>query len=346
MELALAAANPQPTPSLYHPLNSTLMSLISLTDIMTLLKVDEDSQKAICTSLGAVLTDPAEELGMLPEEQLNKALDNAKIGDAPLPPLVRAKAGMLGRYCRLKAGIEVSNAAVAATRPAFAAILNPFDPGVPAAANPGSATASSPTPPITTPEMAAGMPGLPKAIDATAAPQSLESIMASLGEVSILHGGTSKTDITMKVRRVQLKTTVDQNAEAEVDMMDDVSQETCYRNYRAVMKGMPRPEIEPGLDQLTALLALIVAGFPPYVDLAIWGNSEFRDEMRPKLEGLRPQHDGTWTSVRIHARWLRTVGNQHARLSMCMHHAGQHHLSRHCGRVHGPYQALRAAVWP
>ena len=135
-------------------------------------------------------------------------------------------------------------------------------------------------------------------------PQPVDTGRARVADLSAVETvpGTSgaSTDVTIQARKVQLKTTVDQNAEAEVDLMDDLSQETCYRNYRAVMKGMPRPEIEPGLDQLTALLALIVAGLPPYVDLAIWGNSEFRDEVRPKLEGLRPQHDGTWTSARIH----------------------------------------------
>ena len=47
MEQALAAANPVPTPSLYRPNNTTLMNLISLTDIMTLLKVDGASQTGI-----------------------------------------------------------------------------------------------------------------------------------------------------------------------------------------------------------------------------------------------------------------------------------------------------------
>ena len=311
-------------PTLFHPSTASLEKLKTLGDVMTLLNIDAPSIEAIIGELGASATDPAEELGMLPDAQMQEILNAVRVGEKKLTPMARSKAGMLGRYCRLLAGVEKSDAADLIPSPTITT-LGVLEPPIPAVtgnimlAAPPPAAIATPFITLTAATGAEGQAGPSEAaasgtppVPAAAPTQVDADAAAAMNTVVRPPTGGAVQDVTIRIRKVQLRLTVDQNSEAEVDMMDEVASNTCYRNYSNVMRGIPRCEIEPALDQLTALLALIVAGCPPYVDLAIWGNQEFRDIIKPKLEGLRPQADGTWSSVKIngpenHAQWVANM---------------------------------------
>ena len=72
-------------------------------------------------------------------------------------------------------------------------------------------------------------------------------------------------------------------------MLDPADVATAYRNYDAKMgsglagsePAVPHPEMEPTIEQLSAIAGILKNGGVPYADFAIWG--PFGNRLRRKL---------------------------------------------------------------
>ena len=211
-----------------NPTDEELKGFTTMAAIMAHLRFAAPLQEALLKALGALPEDPPEMLGLFDKELLDTLLDAMVFEGKPLLPMARSRAGLMGRYCRLIAGTEPVPGQAAAGQPGPGPVtpahplLEPTIPPVAGFAPPmrAAGAASSTTPPVP--------------------PQPVDTGRARVADLSAVETvpGTSgaSTDVTIQVRKVQLKTTVDQNTEAEVDMLDNLTLEQCHANYRASQK--------------------------------------------------------------------------------------------------------------
>ena len=89
-----------------------------------------------------------------------------------------------------------------------------------------------------------------------------------------------------------MSTVVDQANDDEPTILDQVTIDKFYANYHAVFDSLPDADSEPTIEQLTAIVALLNAGAPPYADFAVWGPHGYRTMKRLKLGGLTIQPGG------------------------------------------------------
>lgn len=96
--------------------------------------------------------------------------------------------------------------------------------------------------------------------------------------------------ITSQVDNTEIKTV------SEQDLID------LYLEYERVYGQNERPQKdqEPTSDQLSAVIHLLKAGLPPYVDFAIWGPYGHRIERKLKLQGVSIGRDGVLRTVEMH----------------------------------------------
>ena len=308
-------------PSLYHPAAETLAGMTSFADVARHLGLPDDATAALVEQLGGEPSTPMQELASLSQEEWAEEFKTWTVATVKVKALTRSKAGMLGRYARLLAGLEVSDAMKlmpqippelasaaprtgtatetegmkdiepAPTAPATAAAMEPeasTTTGTSSATSPASSSLMLPPPAPGTPTINPPAGGLLGA----AGPGTSQQQQGAIDKTSIqMHplAVSVPTGATLSVRKVELRTVIDQDLSAEVDILDNITVADMWTRWRIYNKGDPRPDVEPAADQLTGLLVIVRAGAPPYADFAVFGNADYREIIRPKLEGMRPQ---------------------------------------------------------
>jgi hypothetical protein len=88
-------------------------------------------------------------------------------------------------------------------------------------------------------------------------------------------------------RKVKLAQVADQTTEDEVPLLDVSAVSAAYARYDLRMGGIPPEEVEPSLEQLTALHYIVfLIRLVPYLDYAIFGPHATRSIRRIRLSGL------------------------------------------------------------
>ena len=72
-------------------------------------------------------------------------------------------------------------------------------------------------------------------------------------------------------KRPKLSSLVDVTAEAELQKLPPTLIQEAYAKYATSRGGLPRQDMEPSDEQLSAIHQLVTAGDPPYVDFSIFG---------------------------------------------------------------------------
>ena len=103
MERALAASAPTPVASgtLFNPTLETLAAMKTVAHIMGHVGLNPDAQTSLLELMGAEQDTDLEALSFLPDDFFT-CLKEWKIKEAKAPPLVVSRAGLVGRYIRLK----------------------------------------------------------------------------------------------------------------------------------------------------------------------------------------------------------------------------------------------------
>eukprot|EP00435_Cladocopium_sp_Y103_P030761 s851_g7.t1 len=77
-------------------------------------------------------------------------------------------------------------------------------------------------------------------------------------------------------RKIKLSVVIDPTLDSEVVQLGQSAVTAMYSKYKQRFGDHPSPEVEPSIDQLSALAQLIKAGATPYVDMSIWGPHALR----------------------------------------------------------------------
>ena len=85
-----------------------------------------------------------------------------------------------------------------------------------------------------------------------------------------------------------------------VKVFDNEKLEQCRAQYVKLEHDDPDPGQEPSAEQLSVLWHLLLSGFAPFVDFAIWGPHNERFQRRMQFVGLRPGPDGTLHKLELH----------------------------------------------
>ena len=72
-------------------------------------------------------------------------------------------------------------------------------------------------------------------------------------------------------RKIKLSVVIDPTLDSEVIQLDQTAVSAMYATYKTRFGDHPSPEVEPSIDQLSALAQLIKSGATPYADLSLWG---------------------------------------------------------------------------
>ena len=96
-------------------------------------------------------------------------------------------------------------------------------------------------------------------------------------------------------KRVKLSSLVDPTAEAELVPLTSLALREMFARYEEDRGGPPGVEVEPTLEQLSAVKQLVDAGSPPYVDFSLFGPHGRRFMRRlTYIESMYQVSSGTW----------------------------------------------------
>ena len=100
-------------------------------------------------------------------------------------------------------------------------------------------------------------------------------------------------------KKVKMNLVADQVIEQEVDLLTEEQVNKFYQNYFDIFGGLPPPEEEITVEQLTALYVLVQSGSPPYVDFAVFGPHGYRLLRKMKCTGLQLMPGGDMRHVEL-----------------------------------------------
>eukprot|EP00435_Cladocopium_sp_Y103_P055235 s871_g18.t1 len=100
--------------------------------------------------------------------------------------------------------------------------------------------------------------------------------VARPGVITTPAQGTSSSAQGSPTRKIKLSVVVDPTLDSEVIQLEQTSVTAMYTKYKSRFGDHPSPEVEPSIDQLSALAQLIKANAVPYVDMSLWGPHALR----------------------------------------------------------------------
>ena len=103
-------------------------------------------------------------------------------------------------------------------------------------------------------------------------------------------GGTVPPSGSTPTRKLKLSSIIDPTLDAEITMIEQPEADKLYAAYKAKFGDHPAPDVDPTLDQLSALKQLVSTGALPYVDMSLWGP-----------HGLRTLRKQVYTSHQLNA---------------------------------------------
>ena len=129
----------------------------------------------------------------------------------------------------------------------------------------------------------------------------LLSDSTSFGPAKVLKAGRGKFHKlgTGKMQVFKMSETINQTLNTEVELMPAAQKQAAFDRWVELNGNDPPADIEPSWEQLTGLQLLFDSLEPLFVDFAVWGNRAYRALRKPKMRGLRPVGDGTWTPVEM-----------------------------------------------
>ena len=72
-------------------------------------------------------------------------------------------------------------------------------------------------------------------------------------------------------RKIKLSVVIDPTLDSEVVQLEQTTVSAMYAKYKSKFGDHPSPEVEPSIDQLSALAQLLKANATPYADMSLWG---------------------------------------------------------------------------
>ena len=72
-------------------------------------------------------------------------------------------------------------------------------------------------------------------------------------------------------RKIKLSVVIDPTLDSEVVQLEQSAVSALYAKYKTKFGDHPSPEVEPSIDQLSALAQLLKANATPYADMSLWG---------------------------------------------------------------------------
>ena len=109
-----------------------------------------------------------------------------------------------------------------------------------------------------------------------------------------------QTTLAVQVqKKVKMNLVADQVIEQEVDIMSEAQVATCYQNYAKIFGGLPPPDEEITVEQMTALHVLLQSGCPPYVDFAVFGPHGHRLLRKLRCTGLQLMPGGDLRNIEL-----------------------------------------------
>ena len=72
-------------------------------------------------------------------------------------------------------------------------------------------------------------------------------------------------------RKIKLSVVIDPTLDSEVVQLEQTAVSAMYAKYKSRFGDHPSPEVEPSIDQLSALAQLLKANATPYADMSLWG---------------------------------------------------------------------------
>ena len=116
-------------------------------------------------------------------------------------------------------------------------------------------------------------------------------------------------------RKFKMSTVALQGDETEVPMVNESDLVAMYLEYEKVYGAGVRPpkDHEPTIEQVSAVVHLLQAGLPPYMDFALFGPFGHRLERKVRLSGLSIGRDGTLKQVELQGppnigSWMASYG--------------------------------------
>ena len=111
--------------------------------------------------------------------------------------------------------------------------------------------------------------------------------------------GSSATAAPSPTRKLKLSSILDPTLDAEVVMIEQSEADRLYKDYKEKFGDHPSPEVDPSLDQLSALKQLLATNGLPYVDMSIWGPHGLRRLRRQVFTAMVLNADGEWSKKEI-----------------------------------------------
>ena len=107
------------------------------------------------------------------------------------------------------------------------------------------------------------------------------------------------TTAVLATPRVKMNLVINQLFDSEVPALDATKIATAYNVYKDRMGTRPSPDEECTSEQLTAFHTVIAGGYPPYVDMSVWGPYGNRLYRRLKMTGMQVMPAGSLKQVEI-----------------------------------------------
>ena len=108
-------------------------------------------------------------------------------------------------------------------------------------------------------------------------------------------GGLASPAVSSPARKLKLSSILDPTLEAEVIMMEQSEVDRLYGEYKDKFGDHPAPDVDPSIDQLSALKQLLSTNALPYVDMSIWGPHGLRRLRRQVFTAMVLNSDGEWS---------------------------------------------------
>ena len=91
--------------------------------------------------------------------------------------------------------------------------------------------------------------------------------------------------------KVKISTILDQRSEAEVERLGIEEVNKLFDEYRKRRGALPHPDVEPTVEQISAMRQVLRQGVVPYTDFAVFGP---RNQKKLQLQTFLLQPDCTW----------------------------------------------------
>lgn len=103
-------------------------------------------------------------------------------------------------------------------------------------------------------------------------------------------------------RKLKMSAVASQIDESEFELAPETVLMQCYKRYESVYGKGERPsqDQEPTPEQVSAVMAILNRGSPPYVDFGVWGPHGHRIMRKVRLSGLCIGRDGHLQTIELH----------------------------------------------